>query len=171
MFSGFILLKAETPLPIWPGLEKGREAQKYDGKTVHENFQLKKNATHSLIPNLLPPIIIAPPPPFIWNEREKLFLPDKHHQNLIYITGSDAPPVLTNTFWKYFWRTTVPFVGAVPEQEGLGLRAAFFSAHFKLYQGMGDFARKGDLMSILHNEHDQTFLIFFCPALKMHTLC
>lgn len=38
MFSGFKLLKAEIPLPIWPGLQKGRAAQKYDEKAVRENF-------------------------------------------------------------------------------------------------------------------------------------
>lgn len=62
MFSGFKLLKAETALLfIWPGLEKGRETQKYDQKTAHEKFHFKKNATHTLVPNLLPLMTETPP--------------------------------------------------------------------------------------------------------------
>lgn len=42
MFSVLKLLKAETLLSISPGLKKGREAQKYEEKTVQENFHFKK---------------------------------------------------------------------------------------------------------------------------------
>lgn len=61
-FSGFKLLKAETRLPIWPGLEKGREAQEFDEREalqVHENFQFKKS---NLLPHPKPPPSALQPP-------------------------------------------------------------------------------------------------------------
>lgn len=61
-FSGFKLLKAETRLPIWPGLEKRREAPEFDEREalqVHENFQFKKS---NLLPHPKPPPSALQPP-------------------------------------------------------------------------------------------------------------
>lgn len=139
MFSVLKLLKAETPLSISPGLKKGREAQKYEEKTVQENFHFKK---------------MQPPPssqtPSSRHHGNSPLLSHKMKgdsscqktttKNLICIAGSGAPPFLTNTSWNY--KDNSATIGAVPEQEGLRVWAAFISAHVKLCQGMSDTARK-----------------------------
>jgi len=121
--------------------EKERST-KIDEKTVHENFHLKKIVTHSLVPNLLPSIITATPPTFTWNERDSLFLRDHHHQASHLYHWCRCTTIFNKHFLKLFLKDNSAIIGAVPEQKGLRVRAAFISAHFKLHQGIGDTAQK-----------------------------
>lgn len=139
MFSVLKLLKAETLLSISPGLKKGREAQKYEEKTVQENFHFKK-CNPLPRPKLPPPVIMATRPCFHTKWKVTPLCQKTTTKNLICIAGSGAPPFLTNTSWKY--KDNSATIGAVPEQEGLRVWAAFISAHVKLCQGMSDTARK-----------------------------
>lgn len=130
MFSGFKLLKAETPLPIWPG-ERERSTKIW-WKDCTWKFLLKKI---QLIPSLQPPppIITTPPPP-----GKVHLLPDDHSQTTHLHHWLWCTTVFNKHLLKIILKGHSAIAAAVPEQEGLCFSAEFMSAHLKLYLGMGD---------------------------------